>query len=49
MQGGLQHSRDVVHYANVFRLADQAGLLTGTDLAISRMATLLALHGIEQG
>lgn len=49
MPGGFQSSRDIVHYANVFRLADQAGLLTAPDLAISRMATLLALHGIEQG
>jgi len=30
----------------VFRLADQAGLLTQPDLAERRMATLLALHGL---
>lgn len=47
MPGGFQSSRDITHYAQVFRLADQAGLLTRPDLAERRMATLLALHGIE--
>lgn len=47
MPGGFQSSRDITHYANVFRLADQAGLLARPDLASRRMATLLALHGIE--
>ncbi len=47
MPGGFQSSRDITHYANVFRLADQAGLLSRPDLASRRMATLLALHGIE--
>lgn len=47
MPGGFQSSRDITHYAQVFRLADQAGLLARPDLATRRMATLLALHGIE--
>jgi hypothetical protein len=47
MPGGFQSSRDITHYAEVFRLADQAGLLTKPDLAVHRMRTLLALHGIE--
>jgi hypothetical protein len=47
MPGGFQSSRDITHYAQVFRLADQAGLLEEPDLACHRMATLLALHGIE--
>ena len=47
MPGGFQSSRDITHYAQVFRLADQAGLLARPDLAEARMATLLALHGIE--
>ena len=46
MPAGLQSSREVTHYAQVFRLADQAGLLTKPDLAEHRMATLLALHGM---
>lgn len=46
MPGGLQSSRDITHYAQVFRLADQAGLLRDPDLATARMRTLLALHGI---
>lgn len=48
MPGGLQSSRDITHLAQVFRLADQAGLLSRPDLAEARMRTLLAVHGIEQ-
>ncbi len=46
MPAGLQSSREITHYAEVFRLADQAGLLTKPDLAEQRMASLLALHGL---
>ena len=46
MPAGLQSSREITHYAEVFRLADQAGLLTNPDLAEQRMASLLALHGM---
>jgi Protein of unknown function (DUF993) len=49
MPAGFQSSRDIVHYAQVFRLADQARLLAQPDLAEARMAVLLALHGVEQG
>lgn len=49
MPAGFQSSRDIVHYAEVFRLADQAGLLRHPELAVRRMGVLLALHGIEQG
>jgi hypothetical protein len=48
MPAGFQSSRDVTHYAEVFRLADAAGLLSRPDLAEARMQTLLALHGIDQ-
>ena len=48
MPAGFQSSRDIVHYAQVFRLADAAGLLAGPDLAEARMKLLLALHGVEQ-
>lgn len=46
MPAGFQSSREITHYAEVFRLADQAGLLADPDLALSRMRTLLVLHGI---
>ena len=46
MPGGLQSSREIVHYEQVFRLADKARLLTQPDLAKERMRSLLALHGI---
>lgn len=47
MPHGFQSSREIAHYAQVFRLADQARLLSRPDLAERRMAVLLALHGIE--
>jgi hypothetical protein len=46
MPGGFQSARDITHYASVFRLADQAGLLADPDLATARMRNLLDLHGI---
>lgn len=49
MPGGFQSSRDIVHYSEVFRLADRSGLLAQPDLAQARMTALLALHGVEQG
>jgi hypothetical protein len=48
MPAGFQSSRDITHYAAVFRLADAAGLLSRPDLAEHRMKSLLALHGIDQ-
>jgi hypothetical protein len=47
MVGGMQASRGILHYAEVFRGADQARLLRDPDRAAHRMATLCALHGIE--
>jgi hypothetical protein len=47
MPAGFQASRDITHYAQVFRLADAAGLLSRPDLAEARMKTLLTLHGID--
>ena len=46
MPAGFQSSRDIVHYAQVYRLADAAGLLAHPDLAEQRMRVLLDLHGI---
>ncbi|WP_424971053.1 dihydrodipicolinate synthase family protein [Dinoroseobacter sp. S76] len=47
MPGGFQSSRDITHYAQVFRLVDQANLLLQPDLAEARMTSLLAIHGID--
>ena len=47
MPAGFQSSRDIVHYSQIFRLADAARLLARPDLAEARMRTLLALHGID--
>ncbi|WP_250213859.1 dihydrodipicolinate synthase family protein [Acrocarpospora catenulata] len=45
MVNGAQSARSLPHLAEVFRLADQAGLLTDPDLAAYRMRALLAVHG----
>jgi len=47
MPAGLQSARDITHYADIFRLADQAGLLKQPDLAVERMNQLMRLHGID--
>ena len=46
MVGGMQSARSIVHYADIFRLADQAGLLARPDLATERMATLCRTIGV---
>jgi hypothetical protein len=46
MVGGQQSARSLVHLAELFRLADRAGLLSDPGRAASRMRTLLALHGV---
>ncbi len=45
--GGQQSARSLPHLAELFRLADRAGLLRDADRAAARMKTVLALHGIE--
>lgn len=47
MVGGQQSTRSLVHFAELFRLADAANLLEQPELAARRMKTLLALHGVE--
>lgn len=47
MVGGQQGARSLPHFAELFRLADAANLLEQPELAVRRMRTLLALHGIE--
>jgi hypothetical protein len=45
MVGGQQSARSIRHFAELFRLADAAGLLRDPDLAVARMRALLAVHG----
>ncbi len=47
MVGGQQSARSLSHLAELFRLADAAGLLRDPDLASTRMQTVLAMHGVE--
>jgi hypothetical protein len=47
MVGGQQSARNLQHLAELFRLADAAGLLSDPGLACKRMKQLLALHGIQ--
>jgi hypothetical protein len=45
MVGGQQSARNILHLAELFRLADGAGLLADPPLACARMKHLLAVHG----
>ena len=45
MLGGQQSARSMVHFAELFRLADQARCLRDPDLATRRMVQLLAIGG----
>lgn len=47
MAGGAQSMRPLAYFADIMRLADQAGLLNDPDLAVLRMRQLLAVNGIE--
>jgi hypothetical protein len=46
MVGGQQSTRSIVHFAELFRLADEARVLRDPDMATTRMKRLLAVHGI---
>jgi hypothetical protein len=47
MAGGQESARSTLHLAELFRLADQAGLLVNPELAMARMKAVLAVRGIE--
>ena len=47
MVGGQESARSALHLAELFRLADAAGLLTDPDQAVLRMRRVLATHGVE--
>jgi hypothetical protein len=46
MLGGQQSARSLVHLAELFRLADRAGVLRDPDLATLRMRQVLAVGGV---
>ncbi|MGW0806372.1 dihydrodipicolinate synthase family protein [Nonomuraea sp. NPDC002799] len=46
MVNGAQSARSLLHLSEVFRLADQAGLLADQELAVRRMKALLAVNGL---
>ncbi|MEO7760440.1 MAG: DUF993 family protein, partial [Casimicrobiaceae bacterium] len=47
MVGGQQSARSLQHLAELFRYADQAGLLRDPNLACVRMRHFLATQGVE--
>jgi hypothetical protein len=46
MVGGQQSARSLQHFAELFRLADQARVLADPPMAVTRMRQLLAIHGV---
>ncbi|MFN0160571.1 MAG: dihydrodipicolinate synthase family protein [Burkholderiales bacterium] len=46
MVGGQESARSILHLAELFRLADAAGLLRDPELAAARMRAVLSVHGI---
>jgi hypothetical protein len=47
MVGGQESTRSTLHLAELFRLADKAGLLANPELATRRMKAVLATRGME--
>jgi len=47
MVGGQESARSAVHLAELFRLADKAGLLANPELATRRMKAVLATRGVD--
>jgi len=47
MVGGLEGARSLHHLCELFRLADQAGLLADPDEAVRRMLPVLSVNGID--
>jgi Protein of unknown function (DUF993) len=46
MVNGAQSARSLLHFTEIFKLADQAGLLRKPDLASKRMKQLMAVYGV---
>ena len=47
MIGGQESARSTLHLAELFRLADAAGLLTDAELAARRMRAVMAVRGVD--
>ncbi len=47
MVGGQESARSTLHLADIFRLADAAGLLRDPEMAVARMRTVLQTRGVE--
>ena len=47
MIGGQESTRSTLHLAELFRLADAAGLLADPELAAMRMTTVMAARGVH--
>ena len=47
MVGGQESARSTLHLADIFRLADAAGLLRNPDTACERMRTAMAIRGVD--
>src|SRR5205807_2641750 len=47
MAGGQESARSTLHLAEIFRLADAAGLLRDPALAVDRMRSVLSTRGVE--
>lgn len=47
MPAGMQSARGPLHYAEVFRLADQASVLDKPELAVERMRAFMKTFGME--
>ena len=45
MPAGMQSARGVLHYADIFRLADKANVLDMPDMAVERMKAFLVTQG----
>ncbi|QRM57942.1 dihydrodipicolinate synthase family protein [Sinorhizobium sp. BG8] len=47
LPAGMQSARGFLHYADIFRLADQANVLDRPELAVRRMQHFAGVHGID--
>jgi hypothetical protein len=48
MVGGLESGRSTTHLAQLFMLADRAGLLRDPEVAVDRMRRVMSIFGVEQ-
>ncbi len=48
MLAGHQSMRPLSYFIDIFKLADQAGLLNDPDMAISRMKDLMKIYGVSR-